>query len=295
MRVRSRLIAAVAALAVVAAMVPPAAADQPTGGPVEITGTSRGRDLAEQVAERHTGLGVRTTAAQLKVWTLGPGRVVVGRRLPAAFATQTTKRGDGSTDVTVTFDVGVPGSAGPPARVAAITAVTPSWSLKGRACFSTLGSEWWGFLDSCYAIEKLINESDPKDFYKLEQYGTVAAGRHTKMYDGWLKAVKAASGSASMSWIDWNPRGSASGPCHDLTLTVSALGLGFSTPAFFCETNIPTKSSTAGSFQMTWSCGCLYPFGQPFPNSREIKYLQVVSVANGGAVRWTLSAGYNIQ
>jgi hypothetical protein len=284
-----------AGLAVVAGQVPSAVGAPAGGRPLEITETPRGRALAQEVAARHSGLGLRTTAGQLKVWRIGADDYLVGRSLPDELVTTGTRRPDGSTDIRLSYAVGARDIVDRPGRAATRSGVAPSWSLKRRACFSRLGSEYWGFVDSCYVIEQLINETDAKDYYKLEQYGTVAAGRLTKMYDGWLKAAKASSGSASMSWIDWNPRGSASGPCHDLTLTVSALGLAFSTPAFFCENNIPTKSAAAGSFQMMWSCGCVYPFGQPYPNSREIKYLQVVSVPNGGAVRWTLSAGYNVQ
>ena len=202
------------------------------------------------------------------------------------------RRIDGSTSIEVTYNVGFEGGAA--VSNVAVAATVPSWAFLNAACFSRMGSSALGFLDSCYSIHKLVNETNSNDFYKLEQYGTLGAGSLTKIYSGWLSAVKA-SGSSAMSWIDWNPRGSTNGGCQNLTLQVQALGINFTSPAYFCESTIPTKYDAAGSFKMEWSCGCVYPFGQPYPNSREIDYLQSVSVANGGSALWTLSAGYNAR
>jgi hypothetical protein len=59
-----------------------------------------------------------------------------------------------------------------------------------------------------------------------------------------------------------------------------------------CERWNVYKYADAGHFKEEWSCGCIFPFGQPYPNVREIDYLQTVSVANGRYVEWTLTAGF---
>lgn len=293
-----RPISIIAGLIVMASLAPIASGASPAITPQEVTDSIKGKDLAVEVAARHSAHQVATRAADLRVWRLGEGDYFVGRRLPDNFKATTVTNPDGTTSIEVTYDVGVAASKATrnaTAKDASLAAASPSWAFQDGTCFSRMGSEAFGFLDSCYRIHKLINESNSKDFYKLEQFGTVGAGQLQKIYDGWLKAVKASSGSSAMTWNDWSPRGSVTGGCQNLTLRVEVLGIAFTSPAFFCENNIPTKYEAAGSFKMQWSCGCVYPFGQPYPNSREIDYLQAVSVANGGAVRWTLSAGFTAR
>jgi hypothetical protein len=158
-------------------------------------------------------------------------------------------------------------------------------------CFSRMGDTLSGYLDSCYVLHKMVNESDPRDFYQLEQYGSVGAGQLRKIYSGFLEAQQAAS-SSTMSWIDWSPRGTITGSCQSVSLNVSALGVGISSSGIMCERWNITKWSAGGHFKEEWSCGCIVPFGQPYPNVREIDYMQAVSVPNGGSAVWTLSAGY---
>ena len=295
MKARGRLPVAFAMLLLVAALAPSAAGATPKHGVVDVTTTSKGRELANTVAVRHSNLGVPTTPADLKVWRLG-SEFLIGKRLPENFKTTVAKSADGSTSIEMSFDVGVPGAVGRSTRTNdGAVAAGPYWKWLDQDCFTRMGSTLYGFLDACFALHRLANESNARDFYKLEQYGTLGAGVFTKMYDGWLAAAKASSGSSVMRWVDWSPRGNVVGACQQLNLKVEALGINFTSPAFFCENNIPTKHAAAGSFRMTWSCGCIIPWGQPAPNTREIRYLQAVSVQNGGAVRWTLTAGYNIK
>jgi hypothetical protein len=119
----------------------------------------------------------------------------------------------------------------------------------------------------------------------------VSAGPLAKIYEGWLSAVKG-PGSGSMAWVDWSPRGDLSGSCRGIPLSVSALGVGISASGVMCEHWNITKGSAAGTFQQAWNCGCIWPLGQPWPNDREIDYMQAVSVPNGKPVVWTLSAGF---
>ncbi len=304
MHARRRPAATIATLALLGAIALPAAdtvdgADAaPSPTPVEITETPLGRDLARRAAARHAAAGVPVKARDVTVWEIGPNGFFVGGHVPDKLRLSVVRARDATTRARVSFVVGtsVEGArsrTGPaPAPASATATVTiPSWAFLDAGCFARLGGGGLGFLDACYSLHQLVNETNAKDFYKLEQYGTLSAGIAAKIYSGWMSAVRA-SGSSTMHWVDWSPRGNVRGGCQNLTLKVEALGISFTSPAYFCENNIPTKSEAAGSFRMEWSCGCIYPFGQPYPNSREIDYLQTVSVANGGSVRWTLSAGY---
>jgi hypothetical protein len=283
-RVRSWPVASFLAAGLIAVAVGPAPAAQP--GIAEITATRRGAALIEAARARHRTFGVRLTS--LRAWRLPAGDYLVGPYLPKRLSTSTSVDHDGRVRVQMTFDVR-PGGIPPSRPLAAVTAA--SWAWREQACFTRVGNPEIGYLDSCYAIHRLVNESSPRDYYKLEQYGTVGAGMFRKIYDGWLSAVRA-SGSAAMSWVDWSPRGDLSGSCQGIPLSISALGVGFSASGLMCEQWNMTKGSAAGTFKQQWSCGCVWPFGQPWPNDREIRYLQAVSVANGKRAVWTLSAGY---
>jgi hypothetical protein len=111
-----------------------------------------------------------------------------------------------------------------------------------------------------------------------------------KIYDGWMRGVRASS-SAPMSWIDWSPRGSMSGGCATTPISVKALGVGISASGIMCE-HWDHYQGEPGDYKQKWTCGCIFPFGQPYPNGRELDLMQAVSVANGRSVAWTLYAGF---
>jgi hypothetical protein len=259
---------------------------------VDITATDRGRALAERAASRHGSLGVATAAAELRVWRVGRGDYIVGPSRPEGARVVRERSRGGRLTFRFEHDVVADGAtAGQHHRT---VAVAPAWAWVGGACFSRMGSVTLSWFDSCYQLHRLVGEADKRDFYQLHQFGTLGAGTLTKIYSGWLKAVPA-PGSAPMSWIDWSPRSNKTGTCQSVTIRVEVLSVNIQSPSFFCENNIPTKDAAPGSFRMRWDCGCVFPFGQPYPNSREVEYMQAVSVPGGGAVRWTLSAGYTAR
>ena len=195
------------------------------------------------------------------------------------------------TTVSMSYDVG--GRQSPStSRIAADGgSVQAAWSYISGGCFTRL-QNLFGWLDSCYQVHKLTNEGDPRDFYKLEQYGSEGAKILGKIYSGSLGAMKASSSSA-MSWIDWSPRSTVSGSCQTVPLSVSALGVSYSASGLMCERWNMYKYEDAGHYKQEWSCGCVPTFGQPYPNVREIDYLQVISVLNGKSAIWTLNASYH--
>lgn len=259
----------------------------------EITATPRGRALVTATAKRHAHLGMASTS--LRAWEVAPGEYLVGPWLPANLRTATRRR-DGRQLIELRFDVSAgPGTASGTIRGRDVgpraAAAVPTWAWQSQACFARFGDPRFGWLDSCYLIHRLKNESNPRDYYKLEQYGTVGAGQFGKIYDGWLAAAKG-PGSGAMAWVDWSPRGDVSGSCQGIPLSVSALGVSISASGIMCERWDMTKGEAAGTFRQMWSCGCVWPLGQPWPNNREIDYMQAVSVPNGKPVVWTLSAGF---
>ncbi len=268
------------------ATVPAAAGDGPNR-PVDVTDTIQGRRLAEDAAERHRRLDPSARGTRLRVWRVGPGDHVIGERLPANLKTSTSEGADGRIRVELSFDTGAwrRGSQ----RVTA--AAGPRWSLVSGTCFSRIQNTW-GWLDSCYKIHRLTGETDYAwDYYQLEQYGSVAAKEPGKIYDGWLHGRR--SGGAAMSWVDWSPRGTLSGGCVTVPISVSALGIGISASGLMCERWDIYKAAAAGDFKEQWGCGCIIPFGQPHPNVREIDLMQAVRVARNGIPRWTLSGGFS--
>lgn len=279
-------------LLLVAALAVPAGAAADGGPPAtEITATRQGRELVAAASRRRDPTGRVDPARLLRAWRLAPGEYLVAERLPAGLRTRTVRGAGGRTTVEVRFEVEAVAArraAGVPGR--RLAAAAPQWTWLDQACFTRI-SNTSGWLDSCYVIHRLTGETDGRDFYQLEQYGTVGARPGGRIYDGWLQA-QAASTSSPMSWIDWSPRGSMSGSCQSVGLSVKALGVGISGSGVMCERWDIAKGTQAGQLRQTWGCGCIVPFGQPYPNTREIDHMQAISVVNGGRPRWTLSAGF---
>lgn len=297
----NRVLVGLSALAVSALVGAPNVVAGPAGSGgaiVDITSTSIGAKIALQGAARIAAKGIPTDASSVHVWQIAAGEYLVADHFPTGFKTMTTHASDGSTRVAVEFQVSATISSQSRAGVAdtseTATAQSVSWAWLNQFCFTRL-SNAWGWLDTCYITHYLAGETDPRDFFQLEQYGTVAAAQYVgKIYDGWEAAVKA-SGSSTMSWIDWTPRSNYDSGCTSVNLSIAALNTSISSPAFFCQHVVPTKYADAGHFKIDWNCGCIYPFGQPYPNSRELDYMQAVSVPGGGAAIWTLSAGFTAQ
>jgi hypothetical protein len=268
---------------------PALAAAKPPAGPVEITSTETGLKLSKETAERQSSRR-HVQAGDLRVWRLGPGDYLIGDEWPRQFKSDQVTEASGMTTFSMSYDVGSRPSPSNSRMTTARGSVQAAWSYVRGGCFTRLQNAF-GWLDSCYQLHKLTNEGDPRDFYKLEQYGSEGAKILGKIYAGSLGAVKASSSSA-MSWIDWSPRSTLSGSCQTVPLSVSALGVSFSASGLMCERWNMFKYADAGHYKQEWSCGCAPTFGQPYPNVREIDYLQVVSVLNGKSAIWTLSASY---
>lgn len=290
---------AVVVLALVGVMAPSAFGAASDQGFIEVTSTAKGHEMAAAAATRQAALGSQTSVSDLRVWRLGPGDYFVATQLPSNLSTSTTTNGASKTVKVITFDVSAATSALPestagvigPTSMGRLSALSASWSWLDQFCFSRMGTTLLSWLDSCYVLHRLAGETDPRDFYQLEQYGTLGAGTANKIYSGFLEGTQSGS-SSPMSWIDWSPKSSVSGSCQTIGLNISALGIGISSSGLMCEHWNITKYAAAGHFKQEWSCGCVIPFGQPYPNTREIRYMQAVSVPGGGVARWTLSAGY---
>lgn len=258
--------------------------------PLEVTRTAGGQRIVASAVEQLRLVRPNAASEVLRVWELMPGEWLIGEALPENLRVEPVIGPDGPT-ADISFTVGRSLPVTPPDPAPAVASASgPSWIWLEQRCFARLSS-LYGWLLPCYVEHGMVNEADPRDFYQLEQYGTVAATLYGRIYNGWLAAVRA-SDSAPMSWIDWSPRGSLSGSCTTVSLSVSALGVGISSSGVMCEHWYIYLYEDAGHFKEQWDCGCIYPFGLLYPNSREIDYMQAVSVPNRGVPRWTLSAGF---
>jgi hypothetical protein len=85
-----------------------------------------------------------------------------------------------------------------------------------------------------------------------------------------------------MSWVDWSPKSDLSGNCSVTTLSISVFGVGLSANHNRCETWDITKGSAAGSFKNDWG-------GALVAADREVGYITVVSVPEGGNPIWALN------
>lgn len=265
----------------------PAAAVDGRASPLEVTETAVGRRLAAEAGERHRALGGRVSDGRLRVWRVGPGDHVVGETLPARLETAIRRLPDGRAELELRYEAQAPATTGR-ARPAALA--TPRWTLINQACFSRVSNSF-GWLDSCFKMHRLSGESDGAwDYYQLEQYGSVGAKEPGKIYDGWLHGKR--SGSTAMTWVDWSPRGTISGGCVTVPISVSALGYGISASGLMCERWDIYKAAAGGDLKEQWGCGCVFPFGQPYPNVREIDVMQAVKVAANARPTWTLSGGF---
>ena len=281
----------VLALVLCALLASPAAAAAHEPPPVtEITATRAGRELAAAAAERRAAAGQPVPASSLRVWRLAAGDYFIAERLPENFSTTVRSWPDGRTSLDVSFDIGGRVPSAEAALELQAAATVPTWGWLNSGCFDRRNNAY-GWIDPCFSIHGLFGESDPRDFIKLEHWATMGAFPLSKMYDGWVGATKG-SNSSPMSWIDWSPRSSRSGSCQVVGLSVTALGVSITSSGIMCENWIITKGSAAGSFKQQWSCGCIYPFGQPYPNTREVDYMQAVSVPNGGYASWMLTTGW---
>jgi hypothetical protein len=277
-------------LLLIAAIIPTPAATA-RAGVHEITATARGRALLAEAAERGRELGTRARTSALRVWELRPGDYFLAKRLPLNLRLEVQRdQTNGAWLSVVSFDVT---AQAPRARVASaqIAAAGPSWWWLDEYCFARMTTTA-GWIDSCYNLYGMVNETDTRDFYSLNHFAMFGAADRTDkaVYSAFVQSARAST-SASMSWIDWKPRSSISGPCQVVPLSVSAKSVSLSFSGFMCEQWTPYKSSTAGNFKTSWSCGCFIGFGVRYPHTRQAEYAQVVSVPGGGVPRWTLSHG----
>jgi hypothetical protein len=259
------------------------------GEPQDVSLTSTGKALAAKAAQRFTLMGFATSTEKLRVWSLEPGEYLIAGRMPANFTSSVTLGPDGRVEMSASYTtptvldaVATSGMQVAPEAVES----APYWGTVNWDCFAR-DSNTWGWFDTCYKTSKLYGETDSRDYWTLEQYGTAGASIFGKIYSASLSASRNGSGS-TMSWLDWKPRSTVTGSCVWKGLTVSALGVSLDSGGILCEKWVPTKYADAGHFANKWDCGCIWPFGQPYPNEREVDLMQTQAIPQGGWPVWNL-------
>jgi hypothetical protein len=285
-RVRRLAILATAACLCSSIAAVSAGASEVIGSPTSRVTVKTAMRIATKAASRYTEMGVTTAATDLRVSIGSDGAALVAPSWATA-GSLTSAIGSATLTVTATGPSGArDGTSGQVAEGYG-TAAAPYWTLYGNACFSRIQNSG-GYIDSCYKINRLVNDgSTTKDYYQLEHYATAGSKGIDTIHNAWLSSTKGSSSSA-MSWVDWAPKGDTTGACANQTLSVSVAGVGISSSYTRCEKWDITKYAEAGKFKNLWDCNCTLGI----KGDREVAYMSVVSVAQGGKATWTLSAGF---
>lgn len=273
------------------------AGPHPSRGPVEITSTELGVEMATEAAGRFTSYGVPTDPVDLDVLEYGDGSIIIA---PASLAPtlvgEVSPEGELAASVEVGADLGRDGrprsaTKSEPSQLQG-TSAAAYWSLREHACFASLAVDS-ARLDSCYSIYQLINDgSATKSYWTLRQLGTAFE------YGGGLRSAwisgKRTPGTARQTWVDWGPEQGHNGSCSSVSIGVSRIvSLSYSVVA--CETWSIDKSCNTCSpaFTNTWDCSCWWGLetkgGDPI--TRAVAYQMLVSMSNSATPRFRLGIG----
>ena len=135
-------------------------------------------------------------------------------------------------------------------------AAAPYWSPVGDNCFSHMRGSAEFF--ACYDMFKMIGETQPGDYWRLDFAGTMFANG-TKLKSGWM-AVDQDAGPLQ-SWTAFSPPNDGDQNCGTIGVGITVLGVGASHTYTRCEVWDITKSTgtTMGYFKNAWNWGTKLP------------------------------------
>lgn len=267
------------ATALLAAATPaPSLADGPDR--LDITATRYGQRVAAEARARFRANGAQDA----------PIRVVRYRNSGIVVAMPASHR---PADVEVSEDGAVRVASDALARaVRPTTDVTalaaPYWQQVGTTrCYHTIAKtpmgKDGGFMDTCFRLHKVINDADSYwDYWDISAWATVDATAVHAIGDyAWIHVDR--DGGPTFHWEDWNPRTDRSGNCNDISLSVSAAGVGLPLPGItVCETWTLTKYAAAGELKNQWNGNS--------QGAREVALMSAIHVRQGaGTPVWGVS------
>ena len=274
---RLRLLASVAAIAVIAGGVPVSTqAEAPVRS--DISRTPNGRAIAADAKARFREYRPDGADEALRVVRLEDGSVMV---VPASYGTGDIQLGrDGSVRLTTQ----AVSTSSDPAAPLAVTAA--SWSQQGPThCFSrttikTPNGNNGGYMDTCYRLHKLTGETSSWDYWNITAFATFDATRANTIGDyAWIHVDR--DGGGTWYWEDWDPRSDRTANCADSNLGVTVLGVGLGFNNTLCETWILTKYAAAGTLKVQWNGDST--------GTRDVALMAAIHVANGVSPIWGIS------
>lgn len=235
-------------------------------GPVDITQTARGQEIAGQASERIAAkYGISMAPDDFSVWQVGDGHVAGPRG--ASLGVREVLDADGYVGYTYSATEAPAGAqAGQQIQGTALAAqLAGSWSVVGSYCWTDDHTDVPGWMDVCYTKYKLTSDGDPgSDYYALNMFSTFAApGFGSEIGDPWIEATPA-SGSPTHNWADWEPADDTTRACSTTYgITVSVRGVPLTVQVTQCQTWDITKYATAGKFRNKWTEGiCMMRQGE---------------------------------
>jgi hypothetical protein len=255
----------------------------------DVTKTSVGAQLAQEAVQRWTGQGwnlnCNCSYKDLKVYEINPGDYLVAPAL-AKIELESVKQPNGSVKLEPRIVTGSPSdSLLQTEDVSPMQA--PYWLEVESWCFARL-QNFMGWIDNCYAINKLMGETDSQyDYYELTHYATAASKYPCRLQWALLTCRRNTQLSSTMYWKDWYPKSDQPvSSCGDITLGITVFGVGLSYTSRICSSGWDiTKYDEAGRFANRW-------YGSARASEREVAYMVCVKVPQNGYAIWDLTAGY---
>jgi len=256
----------------------------------DITRTNIGVQLAQETIQRWTDNGWNSNCNcnfnDLEVYEINPGDYLVAPA-SAKIKLQSVRQSDGSVKLEPTIVTGSPSDS-----LLGTEAVSPMqapyWLEVESWCFARV-QNFMGWIDNCYAINKLIGETDSQyDYYELTHYATAASKYPFRLKWAQLTCRRNTQYSSTMLWKDWYPKSDQPAPsCSTITLGITVFGVTLSYASQICTSGWDiTKYDEAGRFANKW-------YGNVGSGTeREVAYMVCVKVPQNGYAIWDLTAGY---
>lgn len=233
----------------------------------DVTTTTEGKKMAREAAGRYGSLGIAARPDDLAVieddkgWVIGPkgtepqiddatGKVqIVADARPANTASvPETRRVAPLAAPRRGADTGT--------QLPQATTPQAYWQLTNSHCWSRIyASSGWGYMDTCYKIWKMMQETNgSRDDFLIESYATMTGNSGSGLEWAWIQTTK--YGSVAQYWVDWAPDASTSGGCRTVPLGVgmSYAGVGGSISSAFtaCEQLDVSKGNPTVTIYEDW-------------------------------------------
>ncbi|NOK60926.1 MAG: hypothetical protein GFH27_549289n92 [Chloroflexi bacterium AL-W] len=255
---------------------------------LDITNTDEGqRQAAEAIKRWSTEYGMKIRPDEVTVLNLGTAEepdILVTSNSNIFESASTTVAPDG----TVTVDMQVSTAAAPPDSAISeepIGTQSQSWNMVAQDC------DWFdgdtAEIHHCYKVYKLEGDASSRDdYYQLENFSTTQSKWPWQLLSATVEGVRDPQQSASMEWVDWNPRADLDvNTCDTIELGISHGPATIAASHQICERWDITKYGEAGKFSNRWH-------GNSHQQAREVAYTNEVSVLEGGWPVWNLDYSY---